>query len=89
MLYTTLHIHVTRQAVPRNAGRVVCGNCDTPFVFKEHESAAAARSAWEGEVAALDADVEQAEGAYNAAIASRDKARLEVRQKKQYGGGVS
>ena len=67
-----------RPAVPRNAGRVICGNCDTPFVFKEYESTVVARSAWEGEIAALDATVEQAERAYDMAVVNRDKARLEV-----------
>lgn len=71
-------LHGISQAVPRNAARVICGNCDTPFVFKEYESTAAARSVWEGEVASLDAAVEQAEESYNEAIVSRDKARLEV-----------
>ena len=78
MTHTCCTAPDTRQAVPLNAARVICGNCDTPFVFKEYESTAAARSAWEGEVASLDAAVERAEGAYNEATVSRDKARLEV-----------
>lgn len=58
--------------------RVVCGNCETPFVFKEYEEAHAARSAWEGVVAALEAAVQEADTANEAAIADRERARLEV-----------
>lgn len=64
--------------MPRNAARVVCGNCETPFVFKEYEETAAARSAWEGAVATLEADVAEANAANEAAIVDRDRARLEV-----------
>lgn len=65
--------------MPRNAARVVCGNCETPFVFKEYEETAEARSAWEEVVAALEADVQEADTANEAAIVDRDRARLEVR----------
>lgn len=47
-------------------------------MFKEYESTVVARSAWEGEAAALDAAVQRAEGVYDAAIVKRDEARLEV-----------
>lgn len=58
--------------------RVVCGNCETPFVFKEYEETHAARSAWEGIVADLEDAVQKAHTAYEAAIVDRDRARLEV-----------
>lgn len=64
--------------MPRNAPRVVCGNCETPFVFKEYEETCAARSSWEQEVALLEAAAKGAEEAADAAAVSRDKAQLEV-----------
>lgn len=58
--------------------RVVCGNCETPFVFKEYEETHAARSTWEGIVADLETAVQEADTENEAAIVDRDKARLEV-----------
>lgn len=64
--------------MPRNAARVVCGNCETPFIFKEYAETHAARSAWEAVVADLQKTVTEAETANSAAVVDRDKARLEV-----------
>lgn len=64
--------------MPRNAARVICGNCETPFVFKEYEETHAARSAWEAVVAALETAVAEADAASAAAVVERDKAHLEV-----------
>ena len=58
--------------------RVVCGNCETPFVFKEYEETLAARSTWEGIVGDLEAAVQEADTANEAAAVDRDRARLEV-----------
>ena len=58
--------------------RVVCGNCETPFVFKEYEEMHAARSTWESIVADLEAAVQEADTAHEAAVVDRDRARLEV-----------
>ncbi|CAM9696552.1 unnamed protein product, partial [Ectocarpus sp. 12 AP-2014] len=76
--FRCIHCKHAAHAVPRNATRVVCGNCDNPFVFKEYEETFAARSAWEGVVAALEADVREAEVANDEAMADLEKARLEV-----------
>lgn len=65
--------------MPRNAGRVVCGNCETPFLFKDYEESYEARSAWEAAVASLDAAVKSAEDVEEAAANHRDKAKLEAR----------
>lgn len=58
--------------------RVICGNCETPFVFKEYEETHAARSTWEGVVVAWEAAVQEADKANEAAIVDRDRAHLEV-----------
>lgn len=67
-----------RQAVPRNAPRVICGNCEAPFVFKEYEETCAARSAWEKDIDILEATVKAAAAANEKAIVDRDKAYLEA-----------
>ena len=64
--------------MPRNAMRVVCGNCETPFTFKEYEETHAARSTWEGVVADLETAVQEADTENEAAKVDRDRARLEV-----------
>lgn len=58
--------------------RVVCGNCDTPFVFKEYEETCEERSAWEAVASQLAAVVTDAEEAAGEATSERDKAELEV-----------
>lgn len=58
--------------------RVVCGNCETLFIFKEYEETHAARSTWEGIVADLETSVREADLANDAAVVDRDRARLEV-----------
>lgn len=68
----------TRQAVPRNAARLICGNCETPFVDKDYNETFAARSSWEKDIALLETSFEQAKEATEKAIVSRDKARFEV-----------
>lgn len=64
--------------MPRNAARVICGNCETPFIFKEYEETYEARSAWEEVVATLGVAVEEAKTVYDTATVNLDKARLEV-----------
>lgn len=67
-----------RESVPRNAARVLCGNCETPFVFKEYEETCEARSAWEAIAANLEAAVINAKKAEDEATSNRDRAKLEV-----------
>lgn len=73
-----LGLFTNRASVPRNAMRVVCGNCDTPFVFKEYEETCEVRSAWEAVASQLVAAVTGAEEASGEVASERDKAELEV-----------
>lgn len=69
---------------------MVCGNCDTPFTLKEYQATHIARSTWEQEVLALESAVKQAEEAVDRATTHRDKASLEVvqrRRRRGEGGG--
>lgn len=65
--------------VPVNAWRVVCGNCDTPFLSNEYEETHKARSSWEEDLEALQAAVYTLQCRADVAAANREKARLEVR----------
>eukprot|EP00903_Cladosiphon_okamuranus_P009107 g8702.t2 len=76
--FRCIHCKHAAHAVPRNAMRVVCGNCETPFVFKEYEETLAARSTWEGIVADLETAVQEADTENEAAIVDLDRARLEA-----------
>ena len=67
-----------RENVPRNAARVVCGNCETPYTFEEYRDVCISRSKWEQEVTTLESAVETAERVADKAVVDRDKARLEV-----------
>lgn len=72
------HCKHTAESVPRNAARIICGNCETPFVFKEYEETHEARSAWEMIAAELEAAVISAREAEDEAISNRDGAKLEA-----------
>lgn len=69
------------ESISQNILRVVCGNCSTPFVFKEYEETCLARSAWEADVAALEAAVKVAEEERDEEVGDKEGTRVEVSEK--------